>query len=297
MRRLLRWLGVMLAGLVTLFLVAAALVFFLTQTRLNRTYDLSVTAISIPSDAQAVARGAHLAVIRGCTDCHGPDLAGGVFIDDPALGTLYAGNLTPGRGGVGRVYTDLDWVRAIRHGVGPDSKPLLYMPAQEFYYLSDEDLGALIAYLKEVPPVDKEWPVSHVGPLGRVLFLAGQFPLVPAEMIDHQAPRPPAPPPGITVAYGRYLATGCVGCHMEDFAGGPIPGAPPDWPPAANLTPAGHVGEWSEADFITAMRTGVKPDGEPISQVMPFQSFGAMTDAELKALWLFLQSLPPVTAE
>ncbi|RME84457.1 MAG: cytochrome C, partial [Caldilineae bacterium] len=60
------------------------------------------------------------------------------------------------------------------------------------------------------------------------------------------------------------------------------------------LTPAGHLSEWSEADFIRAMRTGVEPGGERLSQVMPFQSISAMTDEELKAVWLFLQSLPPV---
>ena len=297
METILKRIGLGLAGLAGLLVVAAGLVFFLSEARMNKRYTVPEEAVPIVSDAETLARGEHLATIRGCTDCHSANLGGSVFIEDPALGRIVASNLTSGQGGIGGAYGDEDWVRAIRHGVGPDGKPLLFMPSHEFYYLSDDDLGALIAYMKQIPPVDNEPPRSSVGPLGRVLFLAGQLPLLPAERIDHEAPRPPAPRAGVTVEYGQYLATGCVGCHMENFAGGPIPGMPPGTPPAANLTPAGHLSEWTEADFIAAMRTGVRPNGERISEVMPFQSIGAMTDEELKAVWLFLQSLPPVEAE
>lgn len=294
MKNVLRWIGVVLAGLVGLLTVAAALVFFVSESRINKTYDIALESVASSTDEDALARGEHLAVIQGCTDCHGADLAGEPFLEDPAIGHLYASNLTAGEGGIGRVYTDADWVRAIRHGVGPDGKPLLYMPAQDFYHLSDEDLAALIAYLKSVPPVNNSLPDDAIGPLGRILFLAGQLPLVPAEMIDHDGPRPYAPPPGVTVEYGQYLAVTCTGCHGQDLSGGPIPGAPPNWPPAANLTPAGHLAEWSEGDFISAMRTGISPDGHEIDPVMPIEAVRAMTDEELKALWLFLQSLPPV---
>ncbi len=292
MKKVAKWAGIVFAGLAGVLVVAAALVFFLSQNRINRTYAIQVETLTIPTDADALARGEHLAVTRGCTDCHGANLAGAPFFDDPAIGKLYASNLTPGKGGVGRTYEDEDWVRAIRHGVRPDGKPLLFMPAQEFYYLSDEDLGALIAYLKTIPAVDNEPDEDAVGPLGRILFLAGQLPLIPAELIDHDGPRPAAPPPGVTAEYGRYLAVGCAGCHGQDFAGGPIPGMPPGTPPAANLTPAGHLSQWSEADFINTLRTGVTPKGEKLSPIMPFSSIGAMTDDELKAIFLFLQSLP-----
>jgi len=296
MKKVLKWIGVILAGLVGLAAVAATLVFIVSNSRMNKSYAIPEETVAVTAGEEAIARGAHIAVIRGCTDCHGRNLAGNPVIEDPAIGNIYASNLTAGQGGVGGAYSDADWVRAIRHGVGPDGKPLLFMPSQEFYYLSDEDLGALIAYLKSVPPVDNEPPQDRVGPLGRVLFLAGQFPLIPAELIDHDGPRPQVPPPGVTVEYGRYLAVGCIGCHGPDYAGGPIPGGSPDWPPAANLTPAGQLAGWTEAGFIAAMRTGVKPGGERFNEAMPYEAVGAMTDEELKALWLFLQSLPPVEA-
>ena len=103
---------------------------------------------------------------------------------------------------------------------------------------------------------------------------------------------------GVTVEYGANLAVGCIGCHGEKFSGGPIIGVPPDWPEASNLTPAGPLGSWSEEDFVMLMRTGVKPTGEEVNpQYMPWPAIGQMTDDELSALWLYLESLPPTITE
>jgi hypothetical protein len=92
----------------------------------------------------------------------------GQFAAVPGLVTLAIPNLTTGAGGVGDTNTDEDWVRAIRHGVGHDGRGLALMPSAVFYYLSDEDLGALIAYLKSLPPVDNEMPGTDLGPVGRI---------------------------------------------------------------------------------------------------------------------------------
>ena len=88
------------------------------------------------------------------------------------------------------------------------------------------------------------------------------------------------------------MAVGCIGCHGADFSGGPIPGGPPDWPPAANLTLGGDLANWTEVGFLSAFRTGIKPSGAPFDEIMPYQAVGQMSDDELKAMWLFLQSLP-----
>jgi mono/diheme cytochrome c family protein len=251
--------------------------------------------VPIPTDADAIAYGERLMKARGCVDCHGENLAGRVIQENPIAGRLVATNLTAGRNGIAKSYTVADYVRAIRHGVGPDGRPLLFMPAHEYYFLSDADLGAMIAYLKSAPPVDSDLlPNQQVAlPIRALFLLTGQVPLLPAEWVDHNAPRPTPPAPGVTAAYGQYLAVTCIGCHGPGLAGGPIPGAPVDWPPAPNLTPSGRLSQWSEADFIRAMRTGVTPDGTQIrNRYMPWQALGQMTDDELKALWLYLQSLP-----
>ena len=134
----------------------------------------------------------------------------------------------------------------------------------------------------------------RVGPVARVLLLAGKIRLA-ADVIDHAAVKPDVVEPGPTVAYGRYLAVSCTGCHRDNFSGGKIAIGPPNWPPAANLTPhpSGRLSLWTEADFFTALRSGRRPDGTRINPAMP-AAFSQMNDLELKAIWSFLRTLPPV---
>jgi mono/diheme cytochrome c family protein len=294
MKTVFKWIGIVLGVLVGLFVLVVGAVYGITEARINRTYDIRVEEVPIPTDADAIAYGERLMKARGCVDCHGQNLGGRVFLESPTAGRLVATNLTAGRNGIGSYYTVADYVRAIRHGVGPDGKPLLFMPAHEYYFLSDADLGAMIAYLKSAPPVDSDLPPSQVAlPIRTLYLLTGQVALLPAEWVDHDAPRPTPPAPGVTAAYGQYLAVTCIGCHGPGLSGGPIPGVPADWPPASNLTPGGRLSQWSEDDFIRVMRTGVTPDGKQIAnRYMPWQALGQMTDDELKALWLYLQSLP-----
>ena len=284
-------LGVILGVLIGVVAVFVIGVIVVSNARINKTYDVETATLTIPTDAESIAAGQHMSVVRGCIDCHGEDLSGAVFMDDPAMGTLIAPNLTGGKGGAEN-FSSADWDRAIRYGVGPDKKPLLFMPAHEFYVLSDNDLAELIAYFRSLDPIDNPLPDSKVGLMSRALFLAGQFPLLPAELIDYDAARSDLTNAEVSVEYGKYLAAGCVGCHGEDYSGGPIAGMPPDTPPAANLTPGGHLGQWSEAEFKDVLRTGVRPDGTIVDPVMPISAVGKMTDDELSALWLFFQSLP-----
>jgi mono/diheme cytochrome c family protein len=293
MRRVFKWTGIVVGSLVGLVLLGLAVVYGVSERRLRRTYSVEPPAVAIRSDAQTVARGRHIALTRGCTDCHGDNLGGKTFIDAPPMARLFADNLTAGRGGIGKTYRDADWMRSIRHGVSPVGKALLFMPSHEYNTLSDEDAGALVAYLKTVPPVDNSLPENSVGPIGRVLYLTGQVPLVPAELIDHKARPRAAPPVGPTAAYGKYLATGCTGCHGEGFSGGKI-GGPPGIPEAANLTRhATGLARWSEQDFILALREGKRPDGSKIDDFMPWRTTARMTDDELRALWAYFRTLPP----
>jgi hypothetical protein len=123
MRKLLKWIGIVLGGLVMFLVVAAGMVFVWTEVQFNHTYNIQPKMLEIPSDEKAIARGRHLEdAILDCTLCHGEDLGGGAFIDEPGLFTIYAPNLTAGKGGAGAYFTDEDWVRAVRHGVGTDGK-------------------------------------------------------------------------------------------------------------------------------------------------------------------------------
>lgn len=292
MKRVFKFLGYALGAILFLIVAAAAVVYALSTHQLGRTYAVAVKPVVIPSDAAAVLRGRHLAETRGCIDCHGKDFGGAKVIDDPAVGVMWGSNLTGGQGGLAAGFNDEDWVRAIRHGVAKDGHGLVLMPSIEYSHFSDDDLGALVAYLKTVPKVDRDRVPVTVGPVARALILAGQIKIA-AEHIDHAGLRPPVVIPGVTVEYGRYLAVGCMGCHGEQFAGGRIPGAPPDWPAARNLTPSGDLAKWTEADFLKVLETGVRPDGRQLNPVMPI-AFGKMTDLEKQALWVYLKTLPPV---
>ena len=294
MKRALKFLGYALVALVVLLAAAGSIVYALSSRRLSRTYEVAVPAVAVPADAAALARGRHIAETRGCVECHGKDFGGKTVINAAPIGLIGGTNLTGGRGSMTRGFTTDDWVRAIRHGVARDGHPLVLMPSIEFSHFSDEDLGCLIAFLNSLSPVDRDRVPITVGPVARLLILTGEIKLA-AEHIDHAGLRPAAVAPGVTVEYGRYLANGCVGCHGESLAGGRIPGGAPDWPPSQNLTPAGDLGKWNEADFLRTLRTGTRPDGSKLNPVMPI-TFGQMNETELKAIWAFLQTVPPVAA-
>lgn len=285
MRKVIKWSGIGLIGLLGVIVLAVLGLSFNTNRRLNQIYTIQPEPLSIPSDARSIEEGQRLASIY-CASCHGADMGGTEVFNDPAVGVVGANNLTSGQGGIGASYQDVDWVRAIRHGVGPDGKPLFIMPSKDFYYLSDESLGQLIAYLKSLQPVNSEVSEFSNTLFGRVLIAVGAFgDVLNAETIDHQAARPTAPTPAISVAYGDYLVKtfGCRTCHGEALSGGKDPN--PDAPPGPNLTPGGAMASWSEEDFIAIVRNRR-------SEWMPFESLSKMTDDELKAIFLYLQSLP-----
>ena len=295
MGRVTKWIGIGFLGLIGLLVIAVVIVYALTSRRMSKTYAVNDPPLAIPTDSASIAKGQHFVQsIAKCATCHGDDFAGKVVIDDAVMGRLYSANLTRGEGGIGASYKDVDYVRAIRHGVARNGHPLLFMPTDAFYSMSDTDLANTIAYLKTLPAVDAVVPTKRIGPLARALFLTTGFPLIPAERVPVNGPRPADVPAGPTREYGLYLATtgGCRSCHLQDLSGGvPIAGNVL----SANLTPMG-IGNWSEADFRKALRNGIRPDGRVLSAVMPWPYTRFMTDDEIHALWLYVHSVPPKTA-
>src|SRR6185436_10787339 len=260
-RKILKWISIVLGSLIGLLVLAFAVLYILGSVKWNKVhgkYEVPVETITIPTDQASIARGEHIATIRMCRHCHMDDLSGQTA-GAPAIVTLVVPNLTSGAGGIGVTNKDEDWVRAIRHGVGQDGRGLVLMPSRVWYYLSDEDLADMIAYLKSLPPVNHELPPTDLGPLGRVMLTLGQLPpeIVPdVTMIDHDSQRPVAPQPGVTVEYGKYLALTCSLCHSENLNGQTIREGGNVYV-APNLTQGGEMRVWSEEDFVTALRTGV----------------------------------------
>jgi mono/diheme cytochrome c family protein len=288
--KILRGIGYALAGLVGLIVLAGAGVYGVSSHRMSKTFTVPEHKITPHTDSASLARGARLVRIRGCVDCHGQDLGGNVMVDDAALGRLSGPNLT--KGGRGAELDAQDFERAIRHGVRRDGSPLRVMPSVEFTTLADDDLESMIGYIQSVPSVSKPAVPSVVGPLIRVLFVAHQVDLLSAEEIDHSKPHIAHIDADSSPKYGEYLASGCKGCHGDGLSGGKIPGGPPDWKPAANITPTG-IGRYSEANFTNILRTGKRPDGSMVDSIMPYRLTKEMSDLELKALYAYLKTVPP----
>jgi mono/diheme cytochrome c family protein len=281
---------VLLAGAV--FVGAAQL----GERKRQRTIALAgIAPVPYADDAASIARGRYLFASRGCGGCHGADGAGGDVISDGKGFLVHAPNITPVPGDVVAGYREVDWVRAIRHGVKPDGRPLLIMPCEEFNRFTDADLAALVAYVRHLPAVQAPGATVQLPMLVKALYGAG---LVrdAAEKIDHTKPPQPPVPEAATAAHGAYVANACIGCHGASLSGGRIAGAPPDWPAAANLTPgAGSVmGRYAEAGaFARMLRSGQRPDGSAVSPVMPFAVLKEFSDTDVQALWLHLKALPP----
>lgn len=288
MRSVLKWFAIILGVLLVLLILAVTWVFLTTESRITHLYEVERADFQIPQKPSTDGRNYPLVVAEMCKECHGQDFSGQVMEDDPLIGRLVSSNLTSGDGGIGVVYEDNDWYNAIRHGIRPGGKSLLAMPSKELNILSDEDLGAVVSLIQNSPPVDKILPRSQLGLMGRFFLLQG-MPILSAEQVE-SAPAPPIPPePGETVEYGQYLAALCAICHGQDLSGVDEPGG------GTNLTPGGELGSWTEEDFISALRTGVEPDGSMIDQeLMPTRIFGKLNESELRALWMYLQTLPPV---
>ena len=285
MRRVLKWIGIGVGGLVVLALLAALGLVTRGYARFHHSYQASDLLPAVVSDPLTVANGEHVVQLHGCRGCHGPDLGGRLFLDITPV-QLIAPNLTRGRGGIGGTYTDQDWDRAIRQGLRPSGKPLIpIMPYALFNRLSDPDAAALIAYLKTVPPVDNDLPPTRVRLPG--YFMVG---LAGAELLHPHLPGPPRPAPEAapTAAYGQYLTSHmCVECHGEDLRGGRHPSG--EGPPAPGLAAAGV---WPWADFARAVRTGIAPGGRTLSPLMPSKdALEHLSDVEVQALHEYLKTL------
>jgi mono/diheme cytochrome c family protein len=297
MKRALRWTLYGLIGVIVVAAVVAGALNQIAERKRMRVVKVEVKAVAVPSDADALAHGKYLFESRGCAECHGHDGKGKVVIDAPNGLFARSPNITQAGTSVAK-YTVQDWVRVVRHGVKPDGRPVLIMPSQDYSRLSDPDVGALIAYVKSLPPVGGGEAELRLPFLVRALYGAGVIPDA-ADVIDHTLPPAPEVPVGPTVEHGKYVANMCVGCHGPGLSGGKIPGAPPDWPAASNLTPGegSALARYSNAANLRAMfRTGRRPDGSPVSTVMPFESLRALNDIDVDALYAYLKTVSPRSA-
>jgi cytochrome c553 len=298
---ILKWVGVASGGLFTLVLSTGLVLGLVGFYKLNQQHTNPVTDVQVAGTAAQIERGRQLAQV--CDSCHTTNnqlpLSGtnfGAKFGLPPLGTLYAPNLTPS-GDIGD-WSDGELVRAIREGIHKNGRSLLIMPAENFRNLSDDDVQAIVAYLRSQPPTGGPTPTNRFNLLGAIFI----------NLSDFRTAQPPvgrvtAPKPG-TAAYGQYMVDiiGCRSCHGDQLQGRVETGQP--GPPAGpNLTQI--VPQWSEEEFMTFFNTGQLPDGGTVPIVtlpsgfseprMPWPEVrAATTDAELRDIYNYLHRLPPV---
>jgi mono/diheme cytochrome c family protein len=301
------------AGIV---IVIAGLVLYI-QLAWNKTFDAPYPDIKASTDPAMIERGKYLAFgWSHCAACHTPPekvmeidnglhmpLIGGFGEEAPGFGTFWAPNLTPDpETGIGNL-TDAQLARAIRYCVKHDGK--LLAPFMAFQGLSDEDLTAVISFLRSQEPVKNKVKPTEYDFVAKAVITFG--------LLKPEGPKttpPKSVPQDTTAEYGKYLANNvgnCLGCHVKidatgnqvnaDFAGGGV------FPPSKfskgygfvtpNLTPdkkTGHITNWSEQQFVDRFQGGRLYEGSP----MPWGMFSRMSEADLKALYKYLHSLDPV---
>jgi mono/diheme cytochrome c family protein len=274
MKRLLKGCVILLVAGMGLLLLAGFILYATGLQKLKRSYPVtSVETVTIPQDADAVAHGKHIAIIWSCTKCHGDDLGGKLIANSSFSGIIPASNLTSGDGGIAASYSDADWVHAIRYGIKPNGRAEILM--NNYWTLSDQDLGDLLAYLKQLPPVNSNQPPMRFGIMTPIMA-AIDYRTPAAERIDPNVPRPALITAGATIEYGQYLSAVCTECHQ-----------------AKNIGVA--LKDWSQDDFVRAFHNGILPNGNHLDQAMPLKTYGELNQEELTALWLYFHSLRPAS--
>ena len=288
----------------------------------KKTFEAPYPNIKASKDSAVIARGKHLALGPAhCADCHAPiserarinageevDMSGGFNFIMP-LGTMYTPNITSDpETGIGNL-TDGELARSLRYGIRHDGQAMIdFMP---FYDLSDEDLTAIISYLRTQKPVKNKRPKNEYTFLGKMIKTYALKPSGDADV-------PHAPSPGPTAAYGKYLVNSvanCRGCHTErnmmdgSIVGPELGGGFPFEvigengqiikgkhliSPNITMDPkTGIMAGWSQEEFINRFRSGRIIEGSP----MPWGPFSRMSDEELIAMYKYLSNYKHVENE
>lgn len=298
-KKILKW-----TGLILLFLILGVTI--TVFSRQNIKYDRPYPAITASSDSAVILRGKHLVFgAAHCADCHsktkvdsllklGQDvpLTGGVLFDLP-VGKIYSKNITPDdETGIGKL-TDAEIARALRYGVHADGTVVFdFMP---FHNMTDEDMVAVISYLRAQKPVTNKVPDHELNFIGKAVKAFMVKPVGPHGDVKKSMT------PAVTAEYGEYLANNvanCGGCHTQrtlsgEFTGEPYAGGNDiEGFITPNITPdsSSRIFGWSEKNFVDRFRMGRLVAGSP----MPWESFGRMTDDELKAVYAYLKTVKPV---
>ena len=266
------------------------------------------------ADPDLIARGAYLTTAAGCADCHtdskqgGRPFAGGRALATP-FGTFYAPNITPDLDtGIGR-WSEAQFLRALREGIGPDgSNYFPVFPYPSFTKITDDDVRAIKAYLFTQPAVSQSNRAHDVAFPFSWRFLLYGWKL----LFFSPGPFRPEPERGEAHNRGAYLVTAlahCGECHTpRNWFGATEPSRllagtshGPDGKAVPNITPDPDtgIGNWSEQDIITLLKDGQTPDFDFVGGAMGevVRNTSRLDDGDRRAIAVFLKSIPPIQSQ
>lgn len=275
--KVLRFAGYALAVLLGLVLLAALGLYLASERILRAPAQAGASHLAVPTAAQRADAQRQLRVL-GCLNCHGSTLRGRLFFDEPGVAKLHAPNLAL----VAATASDADLDRAIRQGIGHTGKALFVMPSQQYQFLSDGEVAALIEAIRRFPAGGEQTPPLQVGPLGRIGVVTGKFQTAPALVAAYRAER--LPDFGPQLANARHLIeTNCTECHGPALRGKEV--KPGTVAPDLAVTLA-----YDPAQFRTLLRTGNAVGGRPLTLMAEVSrgNFHALTDSEIGDIHAYL---------
>ncbi|MCB1583701.1 MAG: c-type cytochrome [Xanthomonadales bacterium] len=251
-----------------------------------RSQTLEKSSLTIMQSALSLEDGLTVAARFGCTSCHGEALSGGKVWPIPSLiATVEPPALA------GRTITDEQWVKAVRHGLDHENQPLLFMPSTAYQQISDQELSAIIQWSRNQKVSTTNENQTQLGLLGPIMVGIGMLEL----STDHieKNSRKSQVQPAANREYGAVLAQVCAQCHGSEFAGRPLDSqGPPAGPDIRGSSLLNEKHGWNKDNFSAFFKSGTKPDGTKVSQLMPWQALGVgYQDTQIDALWKYLSSL------
>jgi cytochrome c553 len=276
--RLLRWAGYGLAGLGILLVIAAGAAWGISSAKLNASVRARPEHLVQPTPAQ-LADAERQARTLGCFSCHGEGLRGYKMFDEPNVGTIWAPNLTR----VAAHATDQQLAQAIRQGISDEGHPLFIMPSEVFQHLTDQEVSALIAMIRQLPRGGSDTPENVYGPLGRLGLAMGKFKNAPDIAATYAVQEPIR-----IVGYdaGRRLAVlNCSGCHNADLAGKEV--KPGERSPDLTIVLA-----YDPSNFETLLKTGRPAGGQKLRLMgrIARSDLSHMTGTEIDQLYAYLRA-------
>ncbi len=309
MKKFLKILGIIIGVVILLIVIAGVTI----NTKGIPSYETQDYKLKVEMDSASIANGERLAAML-CSACHrGKNtvlLEGREMDEDPKFGKIWSANITnhPEKG-LGR-YTDGELVYLLRTGIKKDGQ---YSPPWmvKLPHMADDDMEDIIAYLRSDHPSlqasETVQPASQPSFLVKALcnLVFKPYPM-PEQRIE-------IPDPNDKVAYGKYIANSvlqCFECHSADFTtndtytpensqgfyggGNKMPDIDGNDIFSANITMSKStgIGNWTEEEFVKAVKFGSRPDGTPI--MYPMDKFSLLSDDEVKAIFAYLQTVPVI---